>query len=281
MKDIRLEWGKYCTILDIPFKLEEKINPYDDTTLFCISGMQQYKPLFSDESKVGETISNIQSCLRLNDLNDIGDGSHLLYFNMIGMFSFRDVTLERSIDIWMGFITNILELKLDYVTIHPDKMDEWSKYYDKWKVEIRPDVECTWSDGEIGGYCTEFYSGGLEIGNIVNPLGTCIDVGFGLERLDMLVNGVEYTKDEILIETCWKIIQSGYSPGPQKQGYVLRKLLRLLYRSGQSIDHEFFLSEIERQEKLHSKYMAIKDKHPDKTKEWFYDTHGIDISDFE
>ena len=47
------------------------------------------------------------------------------------------------------------------------------------------------ADGRVVGVL--IYTGTLredrEIGNIVNPLGTCIDVGFGLERLDMIVHG--------------------------------------------------------------------------------------------
>jgi hypothetical protein len=35
---------------------------------------------------------------------------------------------------------------------------------------------------------------------------------------------------------------------------------------------------IERQSKIISRYLKIKDKHPDKTAEWWYDTHGIDLT---
>lgn len=70
------------------------------------------------------------------------------------------------------------------MTIHPDRLVEWTPLYGG-RVPIVPDPECIWSDGGISGYCTEFYKDGVEIGNIVNPLGTCIDVGFGAERLDM------------------------------------------------------------------------------------------------
>ena len=64
--------------------------------------MQQFKSKFKDTNFKG-TLSNIQSCLRLNDLDEIGDGSHLLYFNMIGLFSFRELTVTQTIDIWMEF----------------------------------------------------------------------------------------------------------------------------------------------------------------------------------
>lgn len=180
--------------------------------------MQQFKSNFKDENYVG-TKSNIQSCLRLNDIDEIGDGSHLLYFNMIGLFSFRDWTVPKSIDFWMTFL-NRIEIKPDWVTIHPDK-PEWRDWYQKWNVEVRLDEGCTWSDGEISGYCTEFYKDKIEIGNIVNPLGTCIDVGFGLERLEMILTGKPKSKEETLKETIDKLIISGFKPGFNKQGYVL------------------------------------------------------------
>jgi hypothetical protein len=106
----------------------------------------------------------------------------------------------------MKFLTETLQLKIDYTTIHPDK-PEWSQFY---KVPVRNDENCKWTDGEIGGYCTEFYVNDIEIGNIVNPLGNCIDVGFGLERLDLIVNGSKSkTTEEVLSDTILKLIESG------------------------------------------------------------------------
>ena len=238
--------------------------------------MQQYKNEFKNLN-YSDTISNIQPCIRLNDLDEIGDNTHFLYFNMIGFFSFREWTVKRTIDFWMLFI-NRIGLKVDYITVHPNKK-EWKEFYNEYDVEVREDIECIWTDGDLGGYCTEFYINGIEIGNIVNCNGDCIDVGFGLERLDMLVNNK--TKDEISVlkETIWKIIESGYVPGPKLHGYILRKLLRMLFIKGGSIDHEFFYKEKERQERLVKKFLTLKDKHLDKSKEWWYDTHGIDLDE--
>jgi alanyl-tRNA synthetase len=274
--DIYKKYKEYCNKKGINFQLDLTVSPYDDTTLFCPAGMQQFKNKFSNPDNT--TIANIQSCLRLKDIDEIGDGSHLLYFNMMGLFSFEDMSLKASVDFWIEFITQILNIKLDYITVHPDKVKEWEYLYDEYNYPIQLDEECKWTDGEIGGYCTEFYSNGMEIGNIVNTLGTCIDVGFGLERLESIVNGKEIKSDtEILKETIIKIIDSGYKPGPQKQGYVLRKLLRELVKRGGKLNHPFFDKEIERQEKVFSRYERLKDKHQDKSKEWWYDTHGIDL----
>jgi alanyl-tRNA synthetase len=236
--------------------------------------MQQFKSNFKDENYKG-TISNIQSCLRLNDIDEIGDGTHLLYFNMIGFFSFREWTVPKTIDYWMEFL-NLIGIKPDYVTIHPTK-PEWGEWYKKYDVEVRFDEECKWTDGDIGGYCTEFYKDDIEIGNIVNPLGTCIDVGFGLERLEMVLDNQIVSKEDTLKESIMKIIESGFKPGNNKQGYILRKLLRLCHQNKIEIDHPFYEDEVKRQDRILQKWKKLKNKHDDKPKGWWYDTHGIDL----
>jgi len=239
--------------------------------------MQRFKPLFSDPGHTG-TIANVQSCLRLVDLDEIGDQTHFLHFNMVGLFSFRRMTVKDAIDFWLDFLGEI-GLTVDYVTIHPDKMEEWTPLYEG-RVPIRPDPECIWSDGNISGYCTEFYKDGIEIGNIVNPLGTCIDVGFGLERLDMVLNGTRKPcGTDVLKEAIWLIIDSGYRPGAKEQGYVLRKLLRMLAKQGGTLDHPFMREEIERQQRLRERYLRLRPRHPDKPPEWWFDTHGIDVTE--
>ena len=267
----------HCQEHNIPFEVKQAVNSYDETTLFCPAGMQQYKSSFKDESLNG-TVANVQSCIRMNDFEEIGDSTHLLYFNMMGLFSFRELTVPQTIDFWMSFLTQKLNLKLDYVTIHPE-CEQWSQYYSKYDVEVRLQDDCVWSDGEIGGYCTEFFIDDVEIGNIVNPLGTCIDVGFGLERLDLFVNNKTISKERTLIESAERIIASGFKPSNLKQGYVLRKLLREIYTLGLSFDHPFFEQEVERQNKIRARYERLKDKHADKPKEWWFDTHGINIDE--
>jgi len=274
--DVSEEYRRYCLEKHIPFEVVSSIKSYDETTLFCPAGMQQYKKFFKDATYQNYTICNIQSCLRLNDLDCLGDGTHFGYFNMIGTFSFRHWSVQQTIDFWMEFLMKNLGLKIDYVTIHPDKSD-WKNFYN---IEIKHDDECKWSDGEIGGYCTEFYINNIEIGNIVNPLNNCIDVGFGLERLDGIINNTQSKSyEEILENTILKIIECGYTPSNTKQGYVLRKLIRLLYKKGHHLNHPFFLKEVERQRNMIDRYHKLLPKNPNKTKEWWYQTHGVEIED--
>lgn len=269
-------YQEFCKTKGIDFTEIRTVRPYDDTTLFCIAGMQQYKSLFSDPCYQG-TASNSQSCLRLDDLNEIGDGTHSLHFEMLGLFSFRQFSVQDSIEFWLEFLEGIGCVP-DYVTIHPDMLEQWSPLY-RGRFTIVPDPECTWSDGSISGYCTEFYKDGIEIGNIVNPLGDCIDCGFGLGRL-VTVSGGNMPSDRrsILTDGINILIESGYKPGNKGQGYVLRKLLRLLWLDGGSVDHPFFDEERHRQDKLKQVYTRLLPRNLDKSPEWWFDTHGIDAS---
>lgn len=267
----------FCLSQGIDFTRIESVRPHDNTTLFCSAGMQQYKPLFSDPSHSG-TVANSQACLRMGDLDEIGDGNHLLHFTMLGLFSFREMTVGNAIDFWLEFLET-LGLVPDHVTIHPDRLVEWTPLY-RGRVAIVPDPDCMWSDGSISGYCTEFYKAGVEIGNIVNPLGTCIDVGFGKERLDMIINGTPQVHAlETLCETVMTIVDSGYRPGNKEQGYVLRKLLRRIHEMGGTLDHPFFEQEVERQTRLRAKYLRLRDRHAEMSPDWWFDTHGIDLSE--
>lgn len=278
MKDLSKIYEDFCNKKGVKYQLDDSVKSYDDTTLFCPAGMQQFKNKFKNPDNT--TIANIQSCIRLNDLKEIGDGTHMLHFKMIGLFSFGELTINEAVDFWVEFVRDVLKINIDYVTVHPDKFDDWKWLYERQKIVIKLDDECIWSDGEMGGYCTEFYHNEVEIGNIVNTLDKFIDVGFGYSRLDDIINeNKKLNENDILKDAIVKIIDSGFKPGPQRQGYILRKLLRQLYVGGGSVDHPFFEKEIQRQEKAKLRYERLKERHSDKPKEWWFDTHGIDLDE--
>jgi len=85
------------------------------------------------------------------------------------------------------------------------------------------------------------------------------------------------TKEETLVKTIMKIIDSGFKPTYNKQGSLLRKLLRICYLEKIEVPHQFYQDEILRQEKILNKYNRLKDKHKDMPKEWWWNTFGIDL----
>lgn len=245
--------------------------------------MQKHRSLFPSDT-IG-TRGDIQHCLRLNDLDEIGDGTHYLDFHMLGLFSFRQMSVQEGIDWWMDFLGE-LDLQPQVVTIHPD-CPEWSRFYDHYQVEVKLDPECQWSDGSIGGYCTEFYRDGTEIGNIVNPLGTCLDCGFGGERIQSLLDQslgldqITLERSQVIDRTIKVLLKSGIIPSNQKQGYVLRRLIREQLHQGREVpDSPWVESEKLRQEKIRKRKHELLRKHPEQSPQWFWETHGIPLEEW-
>lgn len=288
--DVAKAYANICDSYAFSFQIEDTVLAYDNTTLFCSAGMQQYKSEFANPHGPEETLANIQPCIRLNDLTLLGDGAHFAYFNMLGLFSFRDLEVKDAVHFWLDFLADI-RIKPDFVTVHPDRADWISIYSDAFVsegIEVRTDDQCKWSDGDIWGYCTEFYVSvargdgyrNVEIGNIVNPRGTCIDAGFGMERLHIIANDLTPpTEIDSLISCINRIIAAGVVPMAAKHGYELRRLLRRLHKVGGTLDHPFFRAEVARQGRMRDKYDELKTKHLGMSAAWWWDTHGIDLAE--
>jgi len=274
-------WKSYCLQHGLSFETNNSVLPPDSSTLFTTSGMQKHKPLFRDTSLIGHTRADVQRCLRLNDLDEIDDDHHHLVFHMMGLFSFRDWSVKQGIEFWYQYLLS-QNVPLTHVTVHPDRMDEWSHWHKPYGLPIVADPECQWSDGGISGYCTEFFVGDIEVGNIVNPLGTCLDVGFGLERLEQVTGSprnltgiarLQYTLDVL--------VDSGVAPGAKTQSYVMRRLMRTLRERGGSWDNPRWDKELQRHERQRRLYERLKKHNLDKDEGWWWSTHGIVLSEMQ
>ena len=91
----------------------------DPTTLFTGAGMQPMIPyLLGEAHPEGKRIADSQTCLRAQDIDDIGDNRHTTFFEMLGNWSLGDYFKEEQIDWMWTFLTE--EIGLDpqrlYVT---------------------------------------------------------------------------------------------------------------------------------------------------------------------
>lgn len=91
----------------------------DPTTLFTGSGMQPLLPyLLGKPHKDGTRLTDAQPCLRLQDIEDVGDPRHTTVFEMLGNWSLGDYFKEEQIRNFFEFLTK--EVGLDprkiYVT---------------------------------------------------------------------------------------------------------------------------------------------------------------------
>lgn len=202
----------------------------DPTVLFITAGMQQFKPYYLGDSDAMKDFGSlntatVQKCMRTSDIDEVGDETHLTFFEMLGNFSFGGYGKREAISYAHEFITKDLGLEISYVTLfegsHGVPKDEESK--EIWQslglTNIREEgiEDVFWGPTGSGGPCgptTEIYCKNVagkdvEVWNIVfnqfyypgsreellsgesgkelKPLAQMgVDTGMGLERLSMI-----------------------------------------------------------------------------------------------
>ena len=83
----------------------------DPTTLFTGSGMQPLLPyLLGEEHPNGIRLVNSQTCLRAQDIDEVGDNSHTTFFEMLGNWSLGDYFKEQQIRWFFEFLTDVVKL---------------------------------------------------------------------------------------------------------------------------------------------------------------------------
>lgn len=93
----------------------------DPTTLFTGSGMQPMIPyLLGEPHPEGKRIVDSQTCLRAQDIEDIGDNRHTTFFEMIGNWSMGDYFKKEQIEWMWEFLTEVVGLDASklYVTCY-------------------------------------------------------------------------------------------------------------------------------------------------------------------
>jgi len=196
----------------------------DPSVLFTTAGMQQFKKYYLDSSLAdkelgSKNITTVQKCVRTGDIDEVGDNTHLTFFEMLGNFSFGGYGRKEAITYAYEFITKEMNLEISYITVYKGSRnvpkDEESKkiWQELGLKDIREEgADVFWCPTGDSGPCgptTEIYcknaSGeDVEIWNIVFNEYFCdgsrekldkgevkleklpilgIDTGMGLERL--------------------------------------------------------------------------------------------------
>lgn len=93
----------------------------DPTTLFTGSGMQPMIPyLLGQTHPQGQRIVDSQTCLRAQDIEDIGDNRHTTFFEMLGNWSMGDYFKQQQIEWMFEFLSEVVGLDMGrvYVTCY-------------------------------------------------------------------------------------------------------------------------------------------------------------------
>jgi len=95
----------------------------DPSVLFNTAGMQPLVPyLLGEKHPAGTRIVDVQKCVRTTDIEEVGDNTHLTFFEMLGNWSLGDYFKEDAIRWSYEFLTNKeeglgLDLNRLYVTV--------------------------------------------------------------------------------------------------------------------------------------------------------------------
>lgn len=79
----------------------------DPTVLFTTAGMHPLVPfLMGEKHPSGRRIVNAQKCIRTGDIEEVGDPTHLTFFEMLGNWSLGDYFKELAIKMSFEFLTD-------------------------------------------------------------------------------------------------------------------------------------------------------------------------------
>ena len=194
--------------------------PDDPSVLLTSAGMQQFKSYFTGEADPlhdfgALNTTSIQKSFRTSDIDEVGDESHLTFFEMLGNFSFGGYYKREAIQYAYDFFKE-LGVEIQYVTIFAGdsdtpRDDEAESIWRELGVEdIRPfpREENFWGPTGAEGPCgptTEIFVNDIEIWNIVFNEYYCqrdgtlkkletpgVDTGMGLERLTAVLQGKKH-----------------------------------------------------------------------------------------
>ncbi len=227
--------------------------PDDPSVLLTTAGMQQFKKYFTGEADPmkdfgSRNTASIQKSFRTSDIDEVGDESHLTFFEMLGNFSFGGYGKKEAIKLAWEFLSKKLSLPplnpplrkggergVSITVFCGDKdvpFDEES--YTIWRDEIgipealiekRGREDNFWGPTGSEGPCgptTEIFINGVEIWNLVfneyycNADGSMrkldvagVDTGMGLERLAMVAQGKNNIFETDLFTLIMELLPSG------------------------------------------------------------------------
>ena len=146
--------------------------PHDPTVLFNVAGMVPFKPYFvGDEAPPFTRAVSSQKCVRAggkhNDLDDVGRTKrHLVFFEMLGNFSFGDYFKELAIPYSWELVTEVWGFDGDriWITVHESDDEAEQIWHDvvgvpMERIQRLGDKDNFWQMGDTGpcGPCSELH----------------------------------------------------------------------------------------------------------------------------
>jgi alanyl-tRNA synthetase len=146
--------------------------PHDPTIMFTVAGMVPFKPFFvGDETPPYKRAVSVQKCVRAggkhNDLDDVGRTKrHLVFFEMLGNFSFGDYFKSLAIPYSWELVTEVWGMDGDriWITVHDSDDEAEAIWHEEVGVPMERiqrlgDKDNFWQMGDTGpcGPCSELH----------------------------------------------------------------------------------------------------------------------------
>lgn len=97
----------------------------DPTVLFTTAGMHPLVPyLLGERHPQGKRLTDIQKCVRTGDIEEVGDDTHLTFFEMLGNWSLGDYFKEEAISMSFDFLTEKLNIPVERLAVTVFEGDE-------------------------------------------------------------------------------------------------------------------------------------------------------------
>jgi alanyl-tRNA synthetase len=197
----------------------------DQTILFTIAGMAQFKSsLTGEEKRPYKRATNSQKCIRIGDLDDVGkDGRHCTMFEMLGSWSFGDYFKKEAIEWAREFVKDELRFDMSKVWVSVHEKDDEAE--ELWKAAGQPaerlvrlgDKDNFWAMGPTGpcGPCTELHLdqgpavGKCDVKGFDCKAGPGCDCDRYLEFWNLVFMQYDRKEDGTLVELEMKSIDTG------------------------------------------------------------------------
>lgn len=116
-KELRKEWIKFyeerghvdCGAVSL-------VSDGSTGAMFNVAGMQPIMPyLLGKKHPLGTRLCNVQGCVRTNDIDGVGDKSHLTFFEMLGSWSLGDYFKEDRCKWSYELLTQVFQFDKDHL----------------------------------------------------------------------------------------------------------------------------------------------------------------------
>ncbi|MDO8536989.1 MAG: alanine--tRNA ligase-related protein [bacterium] len=198
-EDIRKKFSQFFADRGHAIVPSSSLIPTDPSVLLTTAGMQQFKPYFVGKADPlkdfgSKNTTSVQKSFRTSDIDEVGDESHLTFFEMLGNFSFggpdasgkigASYFKKEAIQYGYDFITKEMGLTIDFVSVfegnsevpRDDESESiWRSIDPKLTVKTADISDNFWGPTGVEGPCgptTEIYvknseGKSIEVWNIV------------------------------------------------------------------------------------------------------------------